>query len=202
MKWKMIPTKKIRPLEYVFPNHLKNLSKMILKEGTMNYPLIIEDKQKIVLDGSHRYVFLMEQGYKMAPVIEIDYDDPHVRVGTHRMHRHIVSGPVNISKQEVIYRGVTGDLFPPRTTRHFIPFLRPEIKVPLKKLGTMPKQNMEWLISKGDIMEEINHNLKYIKELDEEKEELKNYLKECDRTKKYLKEQIAEMTQRKWKNKK
>ena len=29
---------------------------------------------------------------------------------------------MNISKQEVIRRGLAGELFPPRSTRHFFPF--------------------------------------------------------------------------------
>jgi len=193
MKWKLIETKKIKPLEYVFPNHLTNLSKMILNSGIMKFPLIIDDKYHIVLDGSHRYVFLKDVGYKFTPVIEVDYGDPHVRVGTHRMHRHIINGPVGISKEEVIRRGLTGDLFPPRTTRHFIPFLRPEINMPLEKLGRIKGEDMSKLIAKVDVREEINHNKKYIKEIEEEENELTCYLEECIRIKKYLKDQIKEM---------
>ena len=198
MNWKMIKTKKIKPLEYVFPHHLENLRQMILQDGMIKYPLIIESKNKIVLDGSHRYVFLMMEGIENAPVIEVDYLDPHVRVGTHRLHRHIINGPVNISKQEVLTKGITGNLFPPRTTRHFIPFLRPKINVKLERLGTMKKIDMKWIIADVDVQKEIEHNKGYIKELEEEKEELRNYLKECDRTKKYLKEQIIKMTEENW----
>jgi len=155
--------------------------------------LIIDDKYNIVLDGSHRYVILMQEGFEYTPVIKINYNDPHVRVGTHRMHRLIVNGPLNISKAEVIHRGISGKLFPPRTTRHFIPFLRPEINIPLKTLGKMDKADMNWIIARVNKKEEIKHNKKYIKELEEEQRELKNYMKECNRTKKYLKQQIEQM---------
>ena len=190
---KIVPIEELKPLEYVFPTHLKNLRNMILNEGFIKYPLVIEKKNKIVLDGSHRYVFFMMEGFKMVPVLEVDYDNPHVRVGLHRMERFIINGTVGISKSEVIRRGVTGDLFPPRTTRHFIPFLRPKIDIPLEKLVRTEKADMNWIIAKVSIAEEINHNKKYIKELEEEEQELKNYMKECYRTKKYLKEQIEEM---------
>tara|TARA_X000000950_G_C13807776_1_gene616352 strand:- start:947 stop:1114 length:168 start_codon:yes stop_codon:yes gene_type:complete len=48
---------RLKPLEKVFLHHLKNLSKMILKEGIIHSPIIVEEKNGIVLDGSHRYIF-------------------------------------------------------------------------------------------------------------------------------------------------
>ena len=193
MMYVLVPTEKIRALEYVFPHHLKNLQNMILKDGVIKYPLIVEKKYKIVLDGSHRHVFLAMKGFRYCPVLYVDYNDPHIRVGTHRLHRLIIDGPVNISKEEVIRRGKTGDLFPPRTTRHFFPFLRPQIDVPLKQLKKRKPIDMSKNISKVDISEEIEHNQKYIKEIEEETEELIRYLEEGIRTKRYLTKQIEEM---------
>ena len=47
----------LKPLEKVFLNHLKNLSKIILNDGFVKTPIIADKKHGIVLDGSHRYVF-------------------------------------------------------------------------------------------------------------------------------------------------
>ena len=48
---------RLKPLEKVFLHHLKNLSKMILKEGIVHTPIIADENHGIVLDGSHRYIF-------------------------------------------------------------------------------------------------------------------------------------------------
>jgi len=193
MSYKTINIEELKPLEKVFPNHLKHLKEMIFRDDMIKYPLIIDEKYNIVLDGSHRYIILMEAGYQKVPVIPVDYDNPHIRVGTHRMHRLLVHGDTKISKEEVVERGRSGNLYPPRTTRHFFPFLRPEINVSLRKLHKDKPRNMNEFIANVTVKEEIKHNKKYIEEIDEEEIELKNYLEECSRTRDYLKQQIKEM---------
>jgi len=196
--FELVPVKNLRPLEYVFPNHLKNLTKMIYSDGVMKHPLIVEKEHNIVLDGSHRYIFLLHESFKFAPVIYVDYSSPHIRVGTHLMHRHVVNGPINISKEEVIRRGVTGDLFPPRTTRHFFPFRKYDsIDIPLKKLEKGEKVDVGEYISNVSIQDEINHNKKYLGELEEEVDEIIRYLEEIRLVKKYLTKQIEDMEERK-----
>ena len=189
----LIPVEKIKALEYVFPNHLKNLSNIIKKDNTMKYPLIVERDHNIVLDGSHRHVFLLMEGYRLAPVHYVDYMDEHIAVGTHRMHRLIINGPVNISKQEVIERGTSGNWFPPRTTRHFFPFLRVECDIPLSNLQKENTRNVEHHIANANICDEIDHNKHYIKEIEEETDEVIRYLEESRRTRKYLLQQIEIM---------
>jgi len=185
---------KIRPLEQVFPHHYLNLKEMIEKDGYMKYALVVEKEHNIVLDGSNRHLFLALNGYKYAPVHYVDYDNPHLRVGTNRIHRMFVDGKIDITKEEVIARGLSGDLFPPRTTRHFIPFLRPELCIPLKRLGKRkPLHKLADNIIKIEIKSEIEHNINYIEEIEIEVEEMIHYLEESVRTKKYLEKQIEEM---------
>jgi hypothetical protein len=194
MKYKLVPVKNLRALEYVFPNHLKNLKNLIYKEKIITLPLIVENKHNIVLDGSHRHVFLAMEGFKLAPVHYVDYTNSHIRVGTHLMHRHLIEGPVNISKEEVIRRGLAGDLFPPRTTRHFFPFRKTDtIDVPLSKLEKGKPIDMNAHIAKVSIQDEINHNLNFVKEIEDETDELIRYLGETRQTRKYLLFQIEEM---------
>lgn len=191
MKYELIETKKIKALEYVFPHHLKNLTDMILKSGYMTTPLIITENYNIVLDGSHRHIFLLQQGYKYAPVCYVNYNSDDIRIGTHLMHRHIIEGSKGISKEEGIKRGLTGDLFPPRTTRHFFPFRKIDnIELPLTELQKQKPTNVDKHIYKCSIEEEINHNLKYMKEIDEEVDEIIRYLWEIRQTKQYLSKQI------------
>ena len=53
----IVPIESLKPLEKVFKYHLKNLSKLILKDGIVQTPIIADNKYGIVLDGSHRYIF-------------------------------------------------------------------------------------------------------------------------------------------------
>ena len=190
---KLIQVEKLKPLEQVFPHHYENLKKMIYKSGFIKHALIVEDKYNIVLDGSNRHLFLALEGFKYAPVHFVDYSDYHVRVGSNRIHRLIINSPVTVTKDEVIRRGKTGDLYPPRTTRHFIPFLRPEINIPLDKLGKRKPIDLSMNIADVSIQEEIDHNKKYIEEIDTEMTETIHYMEQSMKTKQYLKKQIEMM---------
>jgi len=198
MKYELVPIEKLRALEMIFPHHLENIVKIIHRDGVMKLPLIVEKDHNIVLDGSHRHVFIAMEGFKYAPVRYVDYNDPHIRVGTHLMHRHIIDGPVNISKEEVIRRGLSGDLFPPRTTRHFFPFRKTEtVDVPLTDLGKRKSIDMSKHVADVSLQEEIDHNKKFIKEIEDEIDESIRYLEEVRQTKRYLMTQIEEMEKRK-----
>lgn len=190
---KMVPVEKIRPLEKVFPHHYANLRKMIYGAGYMKYALIVENEYNIVLDGSNRHLFLALEGFKYAPVHYVNYSDPHVRVSSNRVHRILINSPVTVTKDEVMRRGTMGDLYPPRTTRHFIPFLRPEINISLKELGKRKPIDLSDNIANVSIQEEIDHNKKYITEIEEEITENIHYMEESVRVKEYLYKQVEEM---------
>jgi len=188
------PIDRLRPLEMVFPNHLKILSKMIMDSGLIESPLIADEKTGIVLDGSHRYIFFLKCGYKEAVVKFVNYNDENIRVGTHLMHRHIINGSTNISKKEVIERGLSGNLFSPRTTRHFFPFRKNTFaNVLLKNLKKGKPRDVSQYIADVSIEEEILHNKKYIEEIDFEIDEIIRYLDEVRLTKAYLRKQIEKM---------
>ena len=191
---KIINIQKLKPLEKVFPYHLDNLSKMIIDKGVVETPLIAEKENGIILDGSHRYIFFLMNGYKTVPVRFVDYQDEHIRVGSRLIHRHLIEGPTNISKKEVIERGLTGNLFPPRTTRHFFPFRKNErIDISLRDLKKGDTVNVSLYIANVDIQKEIDHNEQYLKEIEYEFDELIRYMEEVRQTKDYLKKQIKLM---------
>jgi len=181
-------------LEKVFRYHLKNLSKMILDDGIVYSPVIADRKNGIVLDGSHRYIFFLMNGFRELPVRFVDYDDEHIRVGSRLIHRLLVEEKVEICKEEVTRRGLIGDLFSPRSTRHFFPFRKNErINVPLKLLKKGKKIDVEKYISKCSYQDEIHHNKKYLSEIETEFDELIRYMEEVRQTKNYLKSQILMM---------
>ena len=187
---------RLKPLEKVFLHHLKNLSKMILKEGIIHSPIIVEEKNGIVLDGSHRYIFFLMNGFEEVPVKFVDYSDEHIRVGSRLIHRHFIDGKIEISKKEVLRRGLNGELFPPRTTRHFFPFRKNEhINVSIDSLKKGSNIDVKKFIAETTIQDEINHNQKYLSEIEKEFDELVRYMEEVRQTKNYLRNQILMMQQ-------
>jgi hypothetical protein len=189
------PIDKLKPLELVFPNHLRILSEMINTSGFVNSPIIADSRTGVVLDGSHRYIYFLANGYKEAPVKFVNYMDENIRVGTHLMHRHIIDDTTGISKKEVLERGISGKLFPPRTTRNFFPFRKNTFAdVALETLKRGDLVNCDKYISNVSIEEEIDHNKRYIQEIEFESDEIIKYMEEIRLTKNYLQKQVSEMS--------
>ena len=187
----------LKPLEKVFLYHLKNLSKMILSKGIVQTPIIADKEHGIVLDGSHRYIFFLMNGFKEVPVKFVDYHDEHIRVGSRLIHRYLIEEKMKISKQEVIKRGLSGNLFPPRTTRHFFPFRKNErINLPLDSLKKGKNIDVSNFIADTTLQNEIDHNQKYLSEIENEFDELIRYMEEIRQTKNYLKNQILMMQEK------
>lgn len=195
MKYEVVAIDKLLPLELVFPTHLKNLEELIDKDGFLLKAIIADKNTGTILDGSHRYVYLLKRGFKTVPVHWVDYDSEDVRVGTHLRHRFLIEGSTGISKKECKDRALNGNLFSPRTTRHFFPFRKIDIALPLGQLENGKDMDVSHLIADVDVSEEIDHNEKYIDEINEEVEVIVNYLSEVSQSKKYLMDQIKSMKQ-------
>ena len=193
MKYKIIPISRLKPLEKVFPEHLKNLENMIDRDGYILKAIIIDKKTGIVLDGSHRYVYLLKNGYKEAPVFMVDYLSDDTRVGTRLEHRFFIEGTTGISKQECIDRGMSGNIYPPRTTRHFFAFRKSDISLPLTRLKKDSPCDVSHLVANVDISEELDNNKKYLEEISREIEVITSYLSEVSDTRKYLNKQVDSM---------
>ena len=191
------PINFLKPLEKVFLYHLKNLSKMILSKGIVQTPIIADKKHGIVLDGSHRYIFFLMNGFIEVPVKFVDYHDEHIRVGSRLIHRYLIEEKMKISKKEVIKRGLSGNLFPPRTTRHFFPFRKNErINLSLDSLKKGKIIDVGKFIADTTLQNEIDHNQKYLSEIENEFDELIRYMEEIRQTKNYLKNQIMMMQEK------
>ena len=92
---------------------------------------------------------------------------------------------------------MSGNIYPPRTTRHFFPFRKTdEVYVPLSSLEKGEPVDVKHLIANVDVDYEIHHNRKFIQEIEDEIDELIRYLDEVRQTKKYLKKQIEGMEKR------
>jgi len=166
---------------------------MIERDNVLKKPLIVDKKYGTVLDGSHRYAYLLEQGYMMAPVLLVDYDDESIFVGNHLKHRFFKDEKFTISKAEVRSRAIHENLYPPRTTRHFFPFRKDDFPIDLEKLKKGDAQDIGYLLDEVSIEEEIVLNQNYINEIDEEIMIIEQYIQEQQETKSYLLTQIEMM---------
>ena len=75
----------------------------------------MESSHGVILDGHHRFAALKDLGCRRVPVYLVDYEDDGVTLTT--WPGAIVA---SVTKEEVVDRGVRGDLFPPKTTRHLL----------------------------------------------------------------------------------
>ena len=195
MKYELSDIMRLRPLERVFPHHLDNIRHMIERDGAVHKALIADRNTGTVLDGSHRYAFLYGEGYRLAPVCWIDYRDENIRVGTRLSDRFLLDGEPGISKAECLQRSASGNLFSPRTTRHFFPFRKSDIVANLADLDKGPPRAINQLLADADITEEIEHNRHYLREIDDELRILSNYIAEMVESRTYLSKQVDLLTE-------
>jgi cytidyltransferase-like protein len=146
----------------------------------------------VILDGSHRYAFLLKHGYKKVPTLRVNYLDENVRVGTRLKHRYVVEKPT-INKQFCLERAWGHELLPARTTRHFFPFIKEDFPVRLEDLDRGSPVDISYLLEDVTLEQEVAHNRKYLEEILEEFDVITDYLKELKNTKDYIQFQVREL---------
>nr|MDO8134646.1 ParB N-terminal domain-containing protein [Candidatus Njordarchaeum guaymaensis] len=65
----------LRPHEQVDPLRLKELEKQLAKDGFQKDPIIVDEKNLIVIDGHHRILALKALGYSKVVAHKIKYKD-------------------------------------------------------------------------------------------------------------------------------
>lgn len=194
MDYEIVSIDRLKPLEMVFKTHLSNLEHNINNDRFILKAIIADTKTGAIMDGSHRYAYFLKNGYKTVPVYWVDYDDESLRVGRSLKDRFLIDDTSVISKTECRKRALSGDLFPPRTTRHFFAFRKSDISLPLSSLEKGDPVDISGLIAENfSVSDEINHNRGYIEEIDEEISIIIGYLEEVSQTKRYLMDQIELM---------
>ena len=148
--YEIVDISRLNPLELVFKHHLSNLESMI--DGVVNKPIIADINSGTILDGSHRYVFFYKNGYLNVPVLWVDYLDERISTG------------IGLTKYDILNRH---ELLKPRTTRHKFFFTKDDIPTDLSTLKITKKRDCSHLVYDSTINEEIDHNKKYLKEIDE-----------------------------------
>ncbi|MEM2105167.1 MAG: ParB N-terminal domain-containing protein [Candidatus Bathyarchaeia archaeon] len=148
LKVVVLPIDELKPHEKGSPLYLEILKKEITRDGVLKYPIIADEKTRVILDGMHRWLALKNMGYTFIPTLLVDVSKtPGIRVGRRRIHQYICDQNAEIPVEEVISAGVSGRLMKPRSTRHFFPFSKfQQVNYPLNLLRKdKPKDVSEYL---------------------------------------------------------
>jgi len=104
---------KLKSHEEVDQNHLVELKRKIEADDILKYPIIVDKKTNVIIDGEHRFTVLKELQCKTIPVIYIDYESPLIEVQSWRKN-------FKLTKAAVIKAGISGKKLPPKTSKHLI----------------------------------------------------------------------------------
>ncbi|MCJ2081732.1 ParB N-terminal domain-containing protein [Methylobacterium sp. J-090] len=108
----LFPVKLLRPTEEAIPARAREVVAMILADQAWKQPICIEGTVHALLDGHHRLVAARELGLVRVPVQVFDYAEVE-----------LLSWRPDFAptRAEVLARALSGELYPPKTTRHVFP---------------------------------------------------------------------------------
>ncbi|MCI4371901.1 MAG: ParB N-terminal domain-containing protein [Thermoplasmata archaeon] len=124
IRFAVVELAKLRGHEETRPQLLAELTAKIKRDGYLKQPILVADRDFVILDGHHRVEAVRSLGCIRIPAYLVDYDSDVVNLGT--WPDAVVS---SVTKDEVIRRGGSNDRFPPKTTRH-------TVKMPLEDRPT------------------------------------------------------------------
>jgi hypothetical protein len=128
-RFAVVELRRLHGHERIRPALLRELTAQIRRDGFLKRPILVADRDFVILDGHHRAEAVRSLGCNKIPVYLVDYESDIVNLGTWPDATVAV-----VSKQEVIRRGLTNDLFPPKTTRHTVLVPLPERPTDLEDL--------------------------------------------------------------------
>ena len=126
----MIPVEVLKPHEQVIQKKVDQLERMTIRWDAYTKPLLVDGATGTILDGHHRYEIARRLDLQCLPCVVVEYleDDSITLLLWPNSDRE------SISKDDVIQAGLSGDLMPPKTSRHLLSDDLPPISVPLSRL--------------------------------------------------------------------
>ena len=120
----------LKPHEEIKVKNRDKLLDMTKRWGGFTKPMLVDSKTGAILDGHHRHSVAVSLNLKRVPVILIDYlSDEQIEVDVRPG-----CGLDTITKQQVIDMSLSGNLYPPKTSKHTISNHMPPIHVLLEEL--------------------------------------------------------------------
>lgn len=123
----LLEASRLKPHEETDEDNVKRLADRIRRDGEIVDPVLVDRATGVILDGHHRYRALRQLDCSLVPCYRVAYLESTITVETWDE-----SDPVN--KREILRRGMDGDLFPAKTTRHRARIELPARATPLSRL--------------------------------------------------------------------
>ena len=125
-----MPVEVLKPHEQVIQKKVDQLERMTIRWDAYTKPLLVDGATGTILDGHHRYEIARRLDLQCLPCVVVEYlDDDSITLLLWPN-----SDREGISKDDVIQAGLSGDLMPPKTSRHLLSDDLPPISVPLSRL--------------------------------------------------------------------
>ncbi len=80
VKLRLLPAAQLHAHEETVPKYLKELTERIISDTVVKHPLIVDEKNFVILDGMHRFAALTDLGCNLIPVALVDYENPRITV--------------------------------------------------------------------------------------------------------------------------
>ena len=118
---KILDIDRLKQHEQTDKKHLEKLTKQIARSRYVT-PILVDEESKVILDGHHRLNALKDLGYKQIPAFSVDYFNSNVKVVSRRPE-------FKVTKKEIVKRGLAGNPYPPKTTKHGLDSTEPRISL-------------------------------------------------------------------------
>ena len=129
-KLSLIPVEHLRCHEQTIPGRVQQVREQIEEEGEVDYPILVDSRYNVILDGHHRYTALKEMGVDKVPVVKVEYfQDGLVKL---EARKNCPKQP--LTKQDVLRKGLSPKVFTPKSTRHTLRDPIVAEHVPLERL--------------------------------------------------------------------
>jgi len=127
----LIQISELLPHEEIKQKKLRKLIDLVKKRGGLYEPILVDRETRTLLDGHHRYNTALHLGLKFIPGIEVDYlEDESIQVESWPGKEEM-----KITKESVLSMAKSENLFPPKTSKHYISFEYPKQFFSLEELS-------------------------------------------------------------------
>ena len=130
MEVQLVPLEILRPHEHIIVKKVDQLERMTIRWNAYTKPLLVDKASGTILDGHHRYEIAKRMSLLCLPCVLVDYtsDDSITIIPWPG------SGRIEISKEDVLEAATSGELLPPKTSKHLLSDDLPPNSVPLSRL--------------------------------------------------------------------
>ena len=130
MEVELVPLEVLRPHEQIIERKVDQLERMTHRWNAYTKPLLLDRTTGTILDGHHRYHVAQRIDLQCVPCVLINYlEDDSIGLDLWPD-----TGRGSNTEQDVVDAALSGELMPPKTSRHRLSDHLPPIAIPLSRL--------------------------------------------------------------------